>query len=211
MANVIVDVGMRFGRLVVTKRFNDQNRQQCDVACDCGALSRVRRGNLASGRTQSCGCMGFEKRVTRFRKHGECKTLMYRLWQHMRYRCSSSEDAAYQYYGGRGIRVCERWEQSYEVFRDDMGPRPSPQHSIDRINVNGNYEPENVRWATRTQQSRNTRRNVFIETPLGRMCLSEAAGRYGVLVQTLWLRLKKGETVHAALRPSPRIRLPRIE
>lgn len=84
-------------------------------------------------------------------------------WRGMRHRCNSPKNSAWKNYGGRGIKVCERWQSSYEAFLADVGRRPSPTHSLDRIDVNGNYEPDNVRWATRDEQSQNQRRRITIE------------------------------------------------
>lgn len=89
-------------------------------------------------------------------------TTEYRIWCRMRMRCQNSRDPAYKNYGGRGISVCEAWKRSFFAFLGDVGRRPSNKYSIDRVNNNGNYEPGNVRWATRAEQSRNTRRNVLI-------------------------------------------------
>lgn len=93
-------------------------------------------------------------------KHGMCTSPEYRAWQRMKQRCYWKKGFAYSYYGGRGIKVCDRWLNSFENFYADMGDRPSPELSLDRIDSNGNYEPSNCRWATRSQQSRNSRPSV---------------------------------------------------
>jgi len=113
----------------------------------------------------------------------------HRAWIAMVKRCTKPNDAAYEHYGGRGIAVCARWLESYEAFWDDMGRRPSPDHSLDRIDVNGNYEPSNCRWATRRQQAQNTRRTVWANVNGELVCLKEACRRVGVPYKTaLWRR-----------------------
>lgn len=154
---------MRFGRLVVTKRFSDENRKKCEVTCDCGMHKSVTRTSLVEKNAVSCGCYNIE-RITGFnRKHGAYKTLLYGIWQQMRFRCTNPNNESYAGYGGRGIRVCPQWDMSFETFRDDMGPRPSLSHTLDRINNDGNYEPGNVRWATASQQARNRKTTRMVK------------------------------------------------
>jgi hypothetical protein len=149
--------GRRFGRWVVLGNpTSDGKRLYWLCRCDCGIERVVASNNLCSGGSVSCGCWQ-RKVVTR---HGNTsvhgKTPEYRVWSGMRCRCTNPRSNRFASYGGRGIVVCERW-QVFENFLEDMGPRPSPRHSIDRINNNGNYEPSNCRWATPSEQSRNQR------------------------------------------------------
>lgn len=125
--------------------------------CDCGTEHLIDANNLRAGRSRSCGCRqgGY--------KHGDARTFRgvtsqeYSSWEAMNQRCSNMNSSAYSYYGGRGIIVCARWRDSFEAFLSDMGRKPSPSHSIDRVDNNGNYEPTNCRWADKTEQSINQR------------------------------------------------------
>lgn len=156
--------GQRFGRWTVIRRdgSNKFNKAMWWCKCDCGNEVSVLGKSLRVGDSTSCGCQRKEK----FRpspnnqnglKHGMHGSPEYITWIHMKARCSNPKDKRYKHYGGRGIKVCDRWVDSFESFFSDMGKRPTSQHSIDRINVNGDYEPSNCRWATPTEQRHNRR------------------------------------------------------
>jgi hypothetical protein len=160
--------GRSFGRLVVLgpveiKRYTGTARVIWLCRCECGSTARVPTSNLKNGNSTSCGCAVPEKCSKANTRHGMCKkrtsveTPEYRCWRKMRERCCNPLDKSYADYGGRGIRVCAEWMDSFEAFFAHIGPKPSPAHSIDRINVNGNYEPGNVRWATAIEQAANKR------------------------------------------------------
>jgi hypothetical protein len=151
--------GQRFGRWMVLEISGRTSGQDLKwtCRCDCGTTRAVFGAGLVNGCSRSCGCLARELAETRSTKHGGYGTLEFTTWQQMKTRCLNPRHHAYADYGGRGITVCERWRVSFADFLADMGPRPSALHSIDRINNDGNYEPGNCRWATRSEQRRNQR------------------------------------------------------
>ena len=171
--------------------------------CDCGNTTVVVTSKLKNGHTQSCGCRKKSVLAEASKKHGQASsrrpTSEYCTWQNMKRRCYDVTNKSYANYGGRGIKVCDRWCSSFEAFFADMGQRPSPQHSIDRFPDNdGNYEPGNCRWAVRKEQSSN-RRVVKLYTFDGKtMHLADWSRELGIKRLVLFKRLKRGWTVEEA-------------
>lgn len=160
--------GLRFGRLVVVEQTEFRNRGSVlwKCRCDCGNELIAPSSKLAYGRKQSCGCLRIEtsKRTAKTgnnrRTHGMKHTKLYQVWNMIKYRCHSPKYPQWKDYGGRGIAICEEWSNSFQAFYDYVSQLPhfgEEGYSIDRINNDGNYEPGNVRWATRTEQNRNRR------------------------------------------------------
>ena len=174
--------GCTFGRLTVVRPSTTVTRvTRWECICDCGSTVIIATDSLRQGNTKSCGCQKKELARERMCKtmttHGATGTHVYRIWSQMWQRCTNPNNKKYALYGGRGIAVCTAWEE-FGAFAYDMGPRPSPAHTLDRIDSNGNYEPGNVRWATQTEQQNNRRNNRVLVVngesvtlaELGRMC-----------------------------------------
>lgn len=197
--------GKRFGLLTVLRMGelrharNGQPKQTWICACDCGAERTVYGIALRHGQTKSCGCLQPAVVALMSTKHGMSGTPEFKTWAQMISRCENARLPDFKLYGARGIKVCERWRADFLAFYADMGPRPSPRHSIDRINSNGDYELANCRWALPVVQARNTARNVYVEINGERMCAAEAADRFGIKRPTLYSRLARGVDPRVAL------------
>lgn len=206
----IIDLsGQRFGRLVVVGRAENRGeRVSWRCRCDCGGTKTVTAKHLRNGRSASCGCLSPEVNRARLTKHGHARakrfTKEYRSWSLMKSRCLSESDPNYWRYGGRGITVCERWRDDFASFLADVGPAPGSGKSwgLERIDVNGNYEPGNVRWATQAEQTRNTRANVWLEHSGKRMIVSDWSREIGVGADTIRRRLRLGWSMEAVLSPA---------
>lgn len=188
-----VSLGDRYGEYELIAELPNRGRKRYFLCrCSCGREVAVRFGHLRSGHSVSCGCV-----------KGSLSSLSslpeYRIWKGMKRRCYRPKSRGYAGYGGRGIKVCDRWRESFENFLEDMGERPSTEYSIDRIDSDGDYEPGNCRWATRSEQSRNRNDNRILEFNGERMCLLDWARRYGMKKGTLHSRLSKGWTLRDAL------------
>lgn len=193
----------RFGSLVAVRPTEKRTSSRGVVwlcKCDCGKYTEVSRNSLRSGNTKSCGCKALEGRKT---KHGGANWPEYNVWKAMRRRCSSEKDKKYKDYGGRGISVCPRWNDSFASFIGDMGRRPSSRHTLERIDNNGNYSPENCRWATYAEQNINRRVTVRVDSPWGVTTIPEAADRLGVPHETLRTRIRLGYTGETLFSKDP--------
>lgn len=156
--------------------------------CECGTERPIPAGSLLSGNSSSCGCVRLEKLRVQSTKHGLSGTSENQIWREMKCRCSNPKRADYC---GRGIAVCERW-MTFDNFYADMGPRPSKKHSIDRIDNDKGYEPDNCRWATWSEQMRNTRANRLLELNGERKTVAEWVEVTGIVKNTIFKRLKLG-------------------
>lgn len=163
---------MKENRLSFIKEVKERHPQGYKMAlyaCKCGSKKVCVISFVKRGKCRSCGCIGRElnKEKAKISKHGHARksalTPEYYSWSAMKQRCSNYKHVKYKDYGGRGIKVCARWEKSFKNFINDMGLKPTKRHTIDRIDVNGNYEPKNCRWATPKQQRANQRNNNDLE------------------------------------------------
>lgn len=158
-------------------KFSDRGKYKYYWKCrclSCGVEKDVNQGNLAHGRSKSCLKCGTRTNLT----HGMSNTRVYCCWENMKSRCENERSDDYHNYGGRGIKLCKRWAD-FSLFHADMGDPPTDNHSLDRIDVNGDYEPGNVRWASPAEQARNKRNNRFITYDNKTMCVEDWAKEVG--------------------------------
>lgn len=186
--------GQKFGRLTAIRRVENlppYGQARWLFKCECGSDIVIFGYSAAHGKQKSCGC--YERDNPPRLKHGGTGTPEFRSWTGMRARCMNKNNAAYHLYGGRGIKICERWGK-FDNFLADMGPRPSKSHSLDRVNPNGDYEPSNCRWASHSQQVRNRRLTVTYTHNGETLSLPEWAERFCIPYPTVWTRHKNGWT-----------------
>lgn len=211
MAKIRDLVGFKSGRLTVVAfagmRVGAKGKRTTMwlCRCECGNEVSVSNGCLTTMDTKSCGCLAAEKIRNLKLRHGDAagrRALEYMIWKSMRKRCKNPSDPAFANYGGRGIRVCERWDD-YVNFIADMGPKPSPKHTLDRINNDGNYEPENCRWATRVEQISNRRSTRSLTLSERTQTVAQWCRELDLNYGTVMWRLSDGADAAKALRPTP--------
>jgi hypothetical protein len=193
-------IGKTFGRVtvrrIVATTENGTTKIRLDCACLCGKIWEPLADNVIRGATRSCGCVRSERCASGVlqRTHDISKTPEYQAWASMKKRCENPKHRCYQYYGGRGIKIAKRWlgKNGFINFFLDMGQRPSLNHSLDRINNNGNYKPSNCRWATRIEQVRNRRNSKRVTINGFSGTLIEAAEWGGVPFELLRHRYRRG-------------------
>ena len=200
-------MGLKFNRLTVVSEAepvietdgNSHRRVNC--LCECGSMWMGRLAAIKNGSIKSCGCLRADNNVARS-THGAAKrgspTRTYRAWTGMKARCFNPKETFYRHYGGRGITICDRWNDSFQNFLDDMGEAP-PGMSIDRIEVNGNYEPGNCRWATQKEQASNKRNNRILSMCGSSKTMTEWAEALRLPVHVIYGRLRLGWSDEDAL------------
>lgn len=191
--------GRRFERLTVTLKRVDVDLGDGSVVwecvCDCGSVTLVRAGKLSSGQTRSCGCLRKDLTTT----HGLRKSPEYAAWRNIKKRCHNPKHPQYVDYGARGITMCDEWRNSFEAFYRDVGPRPSPELSIERKNNNEGYSKTNCRWATRTEQNNNKRNNLYFEFDGEKKSLAEWCRELNVSYDAVYERIRWGATFEDAV------------
>lgn len=191
-------IGDAFGRLTVVGVVSAGVRGGKRILlckCSCGKTCSVSEKLLTGGRKASCGC-GRGKF-----SHGLRYTVEWTCWSNIKKRCYLKSRSDYKYYGGKGIRMDAKWRSDFAAFYASVGPRPSPNHTLDRHpNNDGNYEPGNVRWATRTEQTRNRRNTRYLEIDGEKVPVVVLAERSGLWPQTVLRRMKRGLAVEDCIR-----------
>jgi hypothetical protein len=197
-----IQIGDRFGRWIVVAEGKPttngaghrQRRVRC--RCDCGVETDKLPSGLRNGSSRSCGCLQREITAKRSTTHGHTrgyqKHHLYDTWVKMRSRCRNPNDQCFEHYGGRGIDVCDRWFDDFAAFASDMGMKPSPHHSVERVDNDGGYNPSNCIWADKTAQARNTRRNRWIDVRGDQVLIAEIAERAGICESSVRGRLRRG-------------------
>lgn len=193
MGTLIDLTGKKYGKLTVIKKCGSKDGHALwECVCDCGKKTIVRSGDLRRGKSKSCGCVQ--------KKHGGHRTRLYRIWGGMKTRCYNKSDHVYPLYGGRGITICPEWRDSFETFRDwAMANGYQEGLTIDRIDVNEDYKPENCRWVTVKEQENNRRNNRKITFKGETKTLSQWSAETGINRGTIQWRLNHGWTVEKAL------------
>lgn len=205
MSKFVDLTGQRFGRLTVLYREdaykkNGKRETAYVCQCDCGAIRKVFAYGLKSGNTQSCGCKSLENRIKARTTHHKTGTRIYRIWRGMKTRCENPNDYHYEFYGGRGIKVCAEWEK-FELFYDwALANGYTESLTLERIDNNGNYEPSNCRWATVKEQCNNRRTSRIITHNNISHTLSEWAEIADMQPTTLAYRINNGWSMDKALK-----------
>ena len=202
MTKLVNVIGQKFGKYVVIARSDKRTKAQKQIVlckCDCGNEKEVIVNNLRSGLTVSCGCWKDANTSKRLKTHGLSKTSMYLRYRSMIKRCYDPLNEEYHNYGGRGIKVCDRWLESIDNYIEDMGKPIFSMASIDRIDNNQGYSKENCHWATKKEQSVNRRTTKFIEFNGETLCMADWSRKLGCEKKVISQRLKAGWTIEQAL------------
>jgi hypothetical protein len=207
--------GERFGRLVVVSKSEERTTARKHSThwlcrCDCGNDAIVAGRYLRNGDTTSCGCAKREVHEAigdLNRTHGKCGTPEYQAWCAIKTRCENQNQVSWDDYGGRGIRMCQRWAESFEAFLEDMGPKPDGDYSLDRLDVDGGYCPENCKWSSRKEQNNNKRNNRTLTYNGETLTVAQWAERLSVSAKTLTCRIGRGwdaeRALTAPIKPRP--------
>lgn len=197
--------GQKFGKLTVIERAKNRGKVIYWLCkCECGGIIEVQSAHLKNGNTKSCGCMKGNK------KHNMSHTRIYKIWKEMRNRCNNKKTNVYKWYGGRGISICSEWDNfnNFQTWAIQNGYNNNL--TIDRIDVNGNYEPSNCRWATRKEQANNTTRSIKITINNETHTITEWAKIYNIPAKMIFTRIKRGWDKEEAII-TPKLRMERFK
>lgn len=194
--------GQRFGRLTVLYRLHNCHKKRVHwlCHCDCGKLVEVQSGHLLSSHTKSCGCLSTDKSIQRSTTHGKSNSKLYKLYYNIKARCYNKNSVSYKYYGARGIKICSEWLNDFMSFYNwAMNTNYQEGLTIDRIDTDGNYEPNNCRWATPEQQAKNRRSNRIYTINGETHCVVEWCEILGLNYWTVIRRIDRGWSIEQAL------------
>ena len=211
-AYVPIISGDIFGRLTVLEKLPEKNHRnieifKCQCSCAAKTIINVPKPYLTSGDTKSCGCLRKETTAARRTIHGMSETPEYEIWCGIKKRCYNPKSKSYPDYGARGITMSDEWKDSFEAFYQDMGPRPSLNHSIEREKNDQGYSKDNCKWATREEQNNNTRTNVFYEINGERLTVAQIAKKYNKPYNSLIIRLQTMSVKEALNKPLKKSKL----
>lgn len=201
--------GQKFGRLTVVNQADNKSGRVCwKCECECGNIKTISAQTLLNGGTKSCGCLRQEMVAQKNTKHGKSirgqVTPEYLTWCEIIKRTENPSCLGFKNYGGRGISICKEWRESFAAFLNDMGKKPTPLHSIERIDNNKNYCPENCKWVTRDVQNKNKRNTISITHQGISLCAKDWAERNNIKPSTVYGRLSKGWNPIKAITQLPK-------
>lgn len=201
-AKLSLSSGQVFNRWTLVRKSSDHTKPYWHVICQCGKEKVVEQSSIVGGYSRSCGCLLAEANVARTIPNNHKNTYLYRTWRAMHRRCENPASSNYKDYGARGITVCAEWSD-YEVFRRDVGERPTDKHTLDRVENSGSYTLDNIRWATAIEQGANKRNNVRHELNGELKTVRELAELAGISYQAMYLRLSRGSSASEAVSTAP--------
>lgn len=201
MGKTIDITGKRFGNLVAI-RYDHSKIQKCGsrnpywlFKCDCGNEKVIQKKSVVRGRIVSCGCQQHKL------KHGLSYTRIHKIWHGIKQRCLNKNNSRYNWYGGKGIKICDEWKDSFINFYEwSVSSGYNDTLTIDRIDFNGNYCPENCRWISQKDQKRNTSKNILITYKGETLCLAALAEKYGIKFSTAYSRIKRGKPIEVVFQ-----------
>lgn len=199
----------KIGKLFVAElsKKDKHNKYVWKCICECGNISYVTTGDLLSGKVKSCGCLKRENTIKIFTTHNKTHTKIYNTYNNMKQRCYNKKSPKYKYYGGRGITICEEWKNDFEKFYNwSVNNGYKENLTIDRINVNGDYEPNNCRWVTQKTQSVNKRNNRFITYDGQTLTIKEWSEKLNIPYTRITTRLYRGVPISELFEPPERKR-----
>lgn len=199
-------VGEKFGRLTVLEELPNRvsprgwSKTQWKCRCECGNIASVTTQDLRKGDIKSCGCLKNDETILRMTTHGDTNTRLYKIWVAMRRRCNNINNSDYSNYGGRGIRVCVEWNEEYLSFKEwALSHGYSDDLTIDRIDVNGNYDPNNCRWISMKDQCNNRRSNRIYTYHGSEYNIRQLSDMFNIPYSRLYMRLYSGWSIDKAL------------